>query len=458
MSVHWKKFSDKGQKAGETYDFKWTIDTKFVRQKGSGEHVLSRSFREYRLNSKRTWQLRLQSKGPNSPPQLILDLIKPIRWTLQAVVTTRLFCNSKEVRSIVKTCKFRKKSSPLLVQQCVIGLIIDDNIDCIACKISEVQYIRPAKTTCTKQETDASIAMQSTASNSDSSEQSSIRRFPRHRIIFDDDQDDDLWDQWDPPPPPRRRFKASRLKSPPIREKSEISSRNVCLDGLTSACITSKMPITGTDVVECHNANKGTNRQVRPLTMSQQCADLPFLNLDLGVSLEVMKKLLLTGHHSDITLITQDGKRVKAHKTILSARSRKFSEMFKDDCSATPSEIQICGISEPSLKQVMEYIYTANVSNLDNNIIDLYRSSQTYELHSLRDLCIQNFKAKLDIDNAADILIISDESSLIPLKKDVIEFINQHVQRILDSPNFQKMSRSHPTLVVELYFALGKNL
>lgn len=75
--------------------------------------------------------------------------------------------------------------------------------------------------------------------------------------------------------------------------------------------------------------------------------------------MENLRKLRDDQKMSDVTLVTDDGQHIHAHKIILSVRSNLFSEMFMNMKSSYSSDmlIYLTGISSGTLEPVIDFIY-----------------------------------------------------------------------------------------------------
>merc|ERR1711888_570953 len=63
----------------------------------------------------------------------------------------------------------------------------------------------------------------------------------------------------------------------------------------------------------------------------------------------------------DITLATDDGQHIQAHKVILSAGSNFFSDIFEKS-NHTNMLVYLKGISSKKLERVLDFIYNGEVS------------------------------------------------------------------------------------------------
>jgi len=72
--------------------------------------------------------------------------------------------------------------------------------------------------------------------------------------------------------------------------------------------------------------------------------------------LKNMMKEMMNDEYTDVTLMCEDKKHIKAHKNILSACSSVFKDIVKLDQSSKPI-IYLRGINFSELESIMQFIY-----------------------------------------------------------------------------------------------------
>ncbi|KAJ8683736.1 hypothetical protein QAD02_019528 [Eretmocerus hayati] len=356
---------------------------------------------------------RNKSQGPNHPPRFCIELLSPIRWALRAFITCRFLKDLNAEYSITKPCKFFKSTNGSQVTQRRVLGTVSHHFDRVECNI-DVQYLKDSKNTSDPHAAQSKSVEEKIKKKAKLSLKESLNRY-------------------------------SYNKNESMSAKSNVDTRP---DTPMDSCNTNSVP---------------KQDQVTPPDLLPQMNYLSHTGSNLEVNAEMMKKLWQDGTFSDVIIISPNGRRFPAHRSILSVRSRKFFEIlcskrYLDYINSNSLlEIQLHDIHDDSLHKLLEYIYTGGISKLDSNVIDLYRTAEKFEFSDLKELCIRSFKDKLDINNASDILILTDEVDLPDLKKHVMQFMNQNIQLLFESESFKRMTESKPKLIVELYYLLGKN-
>ena len=69
-----------------------------------------------------------------------------------------------------------------------------------------------------------------------------------------------------------------------------------------------------------------------------------------------MKELMMTDDFSDVTLVTEDKKQIKANISILSACSPVFNDILKKEKNSSPI-MYLRGIQYSEMESIMQFVY-----------------------------------------------------------------------------------------------------
>lgn len=160
--------------------------------------------------------------------------------------------------------------------------------------------------------------------------------------------------------------------------------------------------------------------------------------------------------HADVTLVA-DGQEFLGHKCILASRSKVFAAMFEHQMQENQTNIvNITNINADVLKEMLQYIYTGKVSDLNKMAIDLYAASDQYDLKYLQNMCEVEMSKNITVENAVEILLTADLYNSKCLKDIAIKYINTNAARVVKTEAWQNMAISHGHLLTELYLKLSK--
>ncbi|KAK0161324.1 hypothetical protein PV327_009805 [Microctonus hyperodae] len=159
------------------------------------------------------------------------------------------------------------------------------------------------------------------------------------------------------------------------------------------------------------------------------------------------EKLFNKREFADMTFILNN-ERIKAHKTILIARSEVFSAMFSHEMKEqSKNEAIINDISAEVFEKMLEYIYTDKVTNLDALASELLYAADKYALEGLKEQCGMSLWKKINVNNAADILVLAYRHNIIELLEFTQNFIHNHIVDIMKTPCGLTMMQEYPELL-----------
>lgn len=114
--------------------------------------------------------------------------------------------------------------------------------------------------------------------------------------------------------------------------------------------------------------------------MSEQCFCLRWNNYQSSV-VGVLRSLLEEGQFVDVTLAC-DGRRLKAHKLMLSACSNFFRELLKENPSDHPI-IFLRDVRFWELESIMDFIYNGQVNVMQDQLPGFIRTAEALQIKGL---------------------------------------------------------------------------
>lgn len=163
-----------------------------------------------------------------------------------------------------------------------------------------------------------------------------------------------------------------------------------------------------------------------------------------------LEKLLENQDFSD-TVLKVCGQKLKVSKAILAAKSPVFYAMFCHNTKETKENlIRIDDFSFDVIKDMVKFIYTGNIENFENHVDDLLAAADKYCIEDLKTFCCNYFQEKLNVENAVEILILSNRFNAINFSGMVEKFMKSNINQILKTKGFQKAKVSHSHLLLDL--------
>lgn len=140
---------------------------------------------------------------------------------------------------------------------------------------------------------------------------------------------------------------------------------------------------------------------------------------------------------TDATIIVGDHE-INVHKCVLSDKSTYFSNEFENDMKEKrESKVVIKDVSFEVTMEVLRFIYTGKVDNMENLKEDILIASDKYLIDELKTLCEVAMVHDFKIENILDMLKLSEIYNAITLREKALEFYKIHKLEITKSENFK---------------------
>jgi len=152
---------------------------------------------------------------------------------------------------------------------------------------------------------------------------------------------------------------------------------------------------------------------------------------------------------SDVRFIVE-GKIIYAHK-ILCLRCPYFRNLLTGEyMESRANEISIADVKHASFLQVLEYLYTDEVSITVECAMDLFEIADRFGIDRLKRLCELEMLDAITVESAAHILHTADEHNAENLRQKCMNYILVHFDEVSRTPAFEEMGRMNMDLVFEI--------
>ena len=172
-------------------------------------------------------------------------------------------------------------------------------------------------------------------------------------------------------------------------------------------------------------------------------SNLPSLpSTGTGTWINHFKNLLHTNYLSDI-VVTVKGRKFDAHKLVLSTRSPVLAAMFQTNFSEKQTNtLNIEDIEPDAFAEMMRFLYTDEVENLDGLATDLLAAADKYMLDLLKTKCEVFLADNITVQNCSQLLLLSDLHSADGLKKIALDFVRSRSDAIVETTDWQELLES----------------
>lgn len=154
-----------------------------------------------------------------------------------------------------------------------------------------------------------------------------------------------------------------------------------------------------------------------------------------------------------------DGVEYSAHKAIMAARSEVFSRMFSKDSNfaeAQNGRVKIHDVERDVFQEMLNFIYTGKVENLNEMADDLLAAADKYALARLKVMCEEALSSNLTPENVASVLILADMHCASQLKELSLRYCNLHARDVMETHGWKMMEKQNAHLVSEAYRNLAE--
>ena len=149
----------------------------------------------------------------------------------------------------------------------------------------------------------------------------------------------------------------------------------------------------------------------------------------------------------DFTLTTNNTS-IECHKLVLSSASSYFSQLLCDSEHNT-NIIDVTPQSEHILRTVVAFMYNSEYVIDDENVIELLKFSQTWNLDILAKLCVEYMNDNITIYNACRFYNFALDNVNQHKSQHIHEFIREHFTSLHESGQLSELSLKNFTTIIE---------
>jgi len=161
-------------------------------------------------------------------------------------------------------------------------------------------------------------------------------------------------------------------------------------------------------------------------------------------------KLFDDAKKADVTFLV-NGEKIKAHKTILFARSTYFERMFDSDMKENLSdEVEVPDDDPEAFRGMLRYLYGGVAPpNLDDIAMDLFVLADKYGLEKLKTTCKTSIFANLGADTVVDALLLAYRYDNDDLMAEAKVVLRANIRAVKESNDYEKL-KAEPNLLMAL--------
>ncbi|KAL8275711.1 hypothetical protein Esti_000274 [Eimeria stiedai] len=166
--------------------------------------------------------------------------------------------------------------------------------------------------------------------------------------------------------------------------------------------------------------------------------------------LSSLRQLLEGGEFSDVTLVV-GGRRIPAHRNILSASCPFFRQMFLGQMKESAAqEVEIHGWSYEAYMAMLGFIYTGTLTEAQPAVLsEVLGLADHYTLTTLKRYCEHLLCGCLDLSSVCSLLRCAESYQAQQLKERCVAFLFRHADLLCNTPQFDEL-QAMPSLLMEI--------
>ena len=162
------------------------------------------------------------------------------------------------------------------------------------------------------------------------------------------------------------------------------------------------------------------------------------------------ENLLDCEQFSDVTF-NVGGTVVYGHKNLLASRSPTFAAMFQNSKTESSSKVVTIEDIDPEVfREMLRYLYSAKVYNIDKFAIQLLHVADRYIINGLKYLCEEVLCENLTLDNVLAYFNVAEQNNAAKLKAQTLNFMKVNAQDIIYKPDFKSSNAMFEMLLMLL--------
>ncbi|XP_063169906.1 kelch repeat and BTB domain-containing protein 11 isoform X1 [Candoia aspera] len=151
-------------------------------------------------------------------------------------------------------------------------------------------------------------------------------------------------------------------------------------------------------------------------------------------------------------VIEVSGRRIRAHKAVLAAKSDYFRARSSRDI------LRVKGVSYGALRLLLEYVYTARMGEVrHDNLAEVVSGARVLQMPCALHCAAEAMRAQLSLENCYQLLCLAKKQRLTELREAAYRFMSDHYLQVLREPSvYGRLSGAERDLILQRRLEAGK--
>lgn len=151
-------------------------------------------------------------------------------------------------------------------------------------------------------------------------------------------------------------------------------------------------------------------------------------------------------------VIEVSGRRIRAHKSVLAAKSDYFRARASRDV------LRVKGVSYGALRLLIDYVYTARMGEVrHDNLAEVVSGARVLQMPCALHCAAEAMRAQLCLGNCYQLLCLAKKQRLAELREAAYRFMSDHYLEVLREPSvYGRLSGSERDLILQQRMDAGR--
>ncbi|NWU93922.1 KBTBB protein, partial [Upupa epops] len=151
-------------------------------------------------------------------------------------------------------------------------------------------------------------------------------------------------------------------------------------------------------------------------------------------------------------VIEVSGRRIRAHKSVLAAKSDYFRARASRDV------LRVKGVSYGALRLLIDYVYTARMGDVrHDNLAEVVSGARVLQMPCALHCAAEAMRAQLRLDNCYQLLCLAKKQRLAELREATYRFMSDHYLEVLREPGvYGRLSGAERDLILQRRVEAGR--
>jgi len=142
---------------------------------------------------------------------------------------------------------------------------------------------------------------------------------------------------------------------------------------------------------------------------------------------------------TDVTLVMENGEKVKVHKSFVKANSKLLLEKITQENPINKME-----------KDILKFLYTGQIADYETIATALIEAANSYEMPKLRTYCEESLISSLIVGNVLERFIFASKNKLPKLRMKSLAMIQKENINVTNTNNWRDLAKDNVDIILEL--------